>query len=300
MVPDSELWCEREPWPAYDFAKEQYLKGEAIEQIRQKTGHTKSQLHEWVYGNPRGTGWRSERGKIERRVREKVFDEEKERFGKVLEDVVTALENGAKKIRELTDQGVPVPIDDLKKLLQMTVKLKEMSEAELPENKIDFSVKLTVEGVMKDLLEADPIGFGAIDITPDSGFEEIEYEEEQDEQNEDDGYSGAEFATLVRPGDSERSAEVERSDPVFVGGQDTETRSSPKAPWESSGSGSGDRDSDGWRETSGVDSGEGDVILFKNESAKIAEIDGIDVLVMTEASILGIVTEPTPKKEGLQ
>ncbi len=154
--PNGKTWSEREPYPAYNWAKEEYLKGASLSAIQEKTGWSEARLMNWAYESVTNRMcWKEERqveqNKIVRAVLKNTQDE-------CVESVKQILRIVGIKIEAIDDQAaMNLSVKEVKDLVSVAEDLHKISQIEAgkPTN-IVGNVKLTREAVLEKLKAADP------------------------------------------------------------------------------------------------------------------------------------------------
>lgn len=162
--PNTFTWGEQKPLEAYAWAKEAWLSGETKENIWRRTGFPEWRINAWIYGYDEGGvpeedrgGWMCVREKIERDIFKSVYKTEKERYHRVLDQLLTATERG---VKHLLGSNAELSPRDINSLTTASKVLYEMIQLEQGKpTQITGRAKVTRAEVLKKLQQNDLISY---------------------------------------------------------------------------------------------------------------------------------------------
>jgi hypothetical protein len=154
--PNGSTWSEREPYPAYNWAREEFHKGTSLKDIQEKTGWSHARLVNWAYESVSGRMcWKEERQVEHNKIVRAVLKNTQEECVQSVKEILNIV---AIKIAAIDEHAAKeLSVKEVKDLVSVAEDLHKISQIEAgkPTN-ISANVKLTRESVLEKLKASDP------------------------------------------------------------------------------------------------------------------------------------------------
>lgn len=169
---NGETWGEREPYEAYQWARQEYLKGtSSIEAMHERTGFKVSQIRSWIYHNSKERdGWHEEKKVFQNQAVHQLIKDTKQKCLDLINDTLSVVETRINHLKENAEEGKALRVSEVRALVSALKDLHQVSQLEQEKpTSINQNAKMSHRDILERLKKSDPlINYNAADDEDES------------------------------------------------------------------------------------------------------------------------------------
>jgi len=153
-------WGGRDPHEAYQWARQEYLKGtSSIPAIAEKTGFKLSQVKEWTCRTTKDRdSWFEEKKVFQNLAVQQLVKDTKQKCLDLINDTLTVVETRIQHLKENAEEGKALRISEVRGLVSALKDLHTISQLEQEKpTSINQNAKMSHADILERLKKADPL-----------------------------------------------------------------------------------------------------------------------------------------------